>query len=83
MDQAFLDNLRTELEGLKEAGLYKAERVITSAQQASITIVDELSRALNNMLEFSNSGEPLEVDETYDHRSILQAGLAEMLSSLK
>ena len=54
-----------------------------SAQQASITIVDELSRALNNMLEFSNSGEPVEVDETYDHRSILQAGLAEMLLSLK
>ena len=40
MDQAFLDNLSTELEGLKEAGLYKAERVITSAQQASIAVGD-------------------------------------------
>ena len=56
MDQAFLDNLRTELEGLKEAGLYKAERVITSAQQASIAVGDGevLNFCANNYLGLSN-----------------------------
>lgn len=56
MDQAFLDNLRTELAGLKEAGLYKAERVITSAQQASITVGegDVLNFCANNYLGLSN-----------------------------
>ncbi|MGB0592292.1 MAG: glycine C-acetyltransferase [Myxococcota bacterium] len=56
MDQAFLDNLSTELEGLKEAGLYKAERVITSAQQASIAVGDGevLNFCANNYLGLSN-----------------------------
>jgi glycine C-acetyltransferase len=56
MDQAFLDNLHTELEGLKEAGLYKAERVITSAQQASIAVGDDnvLNFCANNYLGLSN-----------------------------
>ena len=30
MTETFLTHIRTELEGLKSAGLYKAERVITS-----------------------------------------------------
>ena len=38
MNQAFLDRLSTDLDALKDQGLYKAERVITSPQQASIGI---------------------------------------------
>lgn len=38
MDQAFLDRLSTELDGLREAGLYKGERIIRSPQQAAITV---------------------------------------------
>ncbi len=38
MDQAFLDRLSTELDGLREAGLYKAERIIRSPQQAAIAV---------------------------------------------
>jgi len=56
MDQGFLNNLRSELEGLKEAGLYKAERVITSAQQASIAVAEGevLNFCANNYLGLSN-----------------------------
>ncbi|EKF17618.1 glycine C-acetyltransferase [Nitratireductor pacificus] len=36
MSDAFLTHLRSELEGLKDAGLYKRERVITSMQSARI-----------------------------------------------
>jgi glycine C-acetyltransferase len=38
MDQAFLDRLASETEALKEQGLFKAERVITSPQQAEISV---------------------------------------------
>lgn len=37
MDQAFLSHLRAETDKLKEQGLFKAERVITSPQGARIT----------------------------------------------
>tara|TARA_B100000003_G_scaffold143867_1_gene129328 strand:- start:5666 stop:6079 length:414 start_codon:yes stop_codon:yes gene_type:complete len=53
-----------------------------SAQQASITIVDELSRALKTMLELAEKEDRLHIDETYDHHAILQAGLAEMLRAM-
>ena len=54
-----------------------------SAQQASITIVDELSRALNTMLDLAESEGVVPVDKAYDHAAVLDAGLAEMLSALK
>ena len=54
-----------------------------SAQQASITIVDELSRALNTMLDLAESEGVVPVDNAYDHAAVLDAGLAEMLSALK
>jgi len=38
MTDAFLAHLSTELEGLKSAGLYKAERVISSTQSAQIEV---------------------------------------------
>jgi glycine C-acetyltransferase len=38
MTQAFLSHLSAELDGLKSAGLYKSERVITSTQSAEIEV---------------------------------------------
>ncbi|MEO5771297.1 MAG: glycine C-acetyltransferase, partial [Burkholderiaceae bacterium] len=40
MSHAFLQHLNTELEGLRGAGLYKAERVLTSPQGATVTTTD-------------------------------------------
>lgn len=37
-NQDFLSFLKTEIEGLKEQGLYKGERVITSPQSANISV---------------------------------------------
>ena len=52
-----------------------------SAQQGSITIVDELSRALNTMLAMATE-EGQQVVDPYDHQAVLDEGLKEMLSSL-
>jgi hypothetical protein len=38
MTAAFLSHIDSELEGLKSAGLYKSERVITSMQSAEIEV---------------------------------------------
>ncbi len=38
MDQGFGDHVKRELEGIREAGLFKRERVITSPQAGSVTI---------------------------------------------
>ena len=53
-----------------------------SAQQGSITIVDELSRALNTMLAVVAKEGNVDLDETYDHQAVLNEGLAEMLSAM-
>ena len=53
-----------------------------SAQQGSITIVDELSRALNTMLAMATEEGLLKADASYDHQAVLDEGLKEMLSSL-
>ena len=53
-----------------------------SAQQGSITIVDELSRALACMLAMATEEGELTVDASYDHQAVLDEGLKEMLSSL-
>ena len=53
MTQAFIEHLRGELEELKESGLYKAERVITSPQGADITVAggqEVLNFCANNYL---------------------------------
>ncbi len=52
----FLDHLRRELSGLHESGLYKAERVLTSPQQARIRANgrDVLNLCSNNYLGLSN-----------------------------
>ncbi len=46
MTSAFISHLRNELLGLKEAGLYKAERVITSKQAGEIAVLGG-ARVLN------------------------------------
>ena len=53
-----------------------------SAQQGTITIVDELSRALACMLAMATEEGELAVDASYDHQAVLDEGLKEMLSSL-
>ena len=53
-----------------------------SAQQGSITIVDELSRGLACMLALATEEGKQVVDPSYDHQAVLDEGLKEMLSSL-
>lgn len=57
MKQEFFNRLKTEVENLKNIGLYKKEREITSPQQALITIADGqkvLNFCANNYLGLSN-----------------------------
>lgn len=58
MSGRFLDHLRDELDGLKAAGLYKAERVIASPQAAAITLSggqEVLNFCANNYLGLAGS----------------------------
>jgi glycine C-acetyltransferase len=60
MKQKILQNLAKQTEELKESGLYKAERVITSPQQAVIRLQDGrevINLCANNYLGLSNSPE--------------------------
>ena len=41
MTAAFIEYLRKEIAGVRGAGLYKAERVITSPQGAHIEVAEE------------------------------------------
>ena len=57
MNPQLLDYLALEIDALKENGLYKDERVITSAQQAAITVGSEntvLNFCANNYLGLAN-----------------------------
>lgn len=47
MSQRFLDHLRQELDQIRASGLYKAERVITSPQDAQITVQGRERPVLN------------------------------------
>ena len=49
---AMRENLRTTLEEIREAGLYKSERVITSPQRASVTVGDGVISADEPVLNF-------------------------------
>ncbi|MBB4063455.1 glycine C-acetyltransferase [Gellertiella hungarica] len=60
MTQAFLNHLRSELAGLKENGLYKNERVITSKQAGAIDTADGrhvLNFCANNYLGLADNAE--------------------------
>jgi glycine C-acetyltransferase len=59
MDPAFLEHLSQELDAVKAAGLYKAERVIDSPQAPGITVRDDgagevVNFCANNYLGLSN-----------------------------
>ena len=56
MDAAFLEHLRRETESLKEQGLYKAERVLVSPQDAVIRVGERevLNFCANNYLGLAN-----------------------------
>jgi glycine C-acetyltransferase len=57
MDQSILDHLAKETDALREGGLFKAERVIVSPQQAKIRVQDGaevLNFCANNYLGLSN-----------------------------
>lgn len=41
MNENFLEHLQKKLEDVKKAGLYKAERIITSPQNAAITVAED------------------------------------------
>lgn len=60
MTEAFFDHLRNEIAGLRDAGLYKDERVITTPQQAAIKTAgggDVLNLCANNYLGLANHPE--------------------------
>src|SRR5882757_3791382 len=59
MTAAFLSHIGSELDGLKSAGLYKSERVITSAQSAEIEVGGEkvLNFCANNYLGLADSAD--------------------------
>lgn len=57
MTQQYLDFLAEEIENLKKSGLFKGERIITSQQQADITVTDGshvLNFCANNYLGLAN-----------------------------
>src|ERR1700754_2757844 len=61
--QAFYEHLRTELQGVREAGLYKSERIITSAQGAVVQTNDGrevINLCANNYLGLSSHPKVIE-----------------------
>ncbi len=60
MAQSYIDHLAIELDGLKRAGLYKSERVITSMQSAGIEVAGGdrvLNFCANNYLGLADNAE--------------------------
>ncbi|RWP37678.1 glycine C-acetyltransferase [Mesorhizobium sp.] len=59
MSAAFLSHIDSELQGLKSAGLYKSERVITSTQSAKIEVGGDrvLNFCANNYLGLADSAD--------------------------
>ncbi|MDB5525349.1 MAG: kbl [Rhizobium sp.] len=60
MTDAFLQHMRNEIDGLKSAGLYKSERVITSKQAGEIQVASGqkvLNFCANNYLGLANNQE--------------------------
>lgn len=65
MKQAFISHLANEIEQLKQSGLFKGERIITSQQQAEIHVknnidTDVLNFCANNYLGLANHPELIE-----------------------
>ncbi len=70
MNKSFLEHLKQQIKDLKNTGLYKEEREITSPQQALITIAGGkkvLNLCANNYLGLANSKEIIQAaKESYD-----------------
>ena len=67
MTQAFLDHLKTELDGLHDAGLFKSERVITSKQAGTVALEsgrEVINLCANNYLGLSDNSELIEAGRT-------------------
>src|SRR5690554_4588546 len=66
MSKRFISHLSCELDGLKQAGLYKTERVITSMQSAEIKTLGEkvLNFCANNYLGLADSQDLREAAKT-------------------
>ncbi|WP_075292279.1 glycine C-acetyltransferase [Pararhizobium arenae] len=67
MTSAFIDHLTSELEGLKSAGLYKSERVITSKQSGEIQVASGqkvLNFCANNYLGLADNEELADAAKT-------------------
>lgn len=63
MNKDFINSLKIKLKDVKDAGLYKSERVITSQQQADIKLADGsnvLNFCANNYLGLANNPELIE-----------------------
>lgn len=67
MNDKFVDRLRKEIEEIKESGLYKTERIITSPQGAEITVNGKkvLNFCANNYLGLSSHPKTLKAAEHY------------------
>ena len=64
---AFIDHLRFEVSGLKEAGLYKSERIITSKQAGEISVASGqrvLNFCANNYLGLADNEELAKAGKT-------------------
>ena len=60
MSAAFLSHLSSEIEGVKSAGLYKSERIITSTQSGQIEVAGGekvLNFCANNYLGLADNAE--------------------------
>jgi glycine C-acetyltransferase len=71
MNEKFVARIAGELEGIKEAGLYKQERIITSEQGAEITVGGQtvLNFCANNYLGLSSHPKVVEAAKKYvDYR---------------
>ncbi len=67
MSDKFYQQIRDQIQDVKEAGLYKPERVITSAQQAAVTISsgeEVLNFCANNYLGLANHPALIEAAKT-------------------
>ena len=63
MTQGFIDHLARELDGLRESGLYKTERIITSKQAGTVhldTGQDVINLCANNYLGLAGNPEVIE-----------------------